>query len=263
MPKRTGLCETGPDGVAGATVFVSTTRLCGTRLMPRAPRASPRTRPSASCNPDLGVCDETGASGRDLWCERGHPIKHVSHNRLPVTVSAIRATSKARWREERSMEKISPRPARTPGCKPKKQGRRPIAPPRLFVLWNHPCQNRSLSGRLNVWTRVWRSLPQPVPMLISENVGECARPSCYRVSVARATGPDPAISSVFTGLASSARSLLWVATVVAYCVCSPCAPTYSDVSPSAASGRLLPVSGIEKAPGTRPGAMGRKGTVPN
>lgn len=136
-----------------------------------------------------------------------------------------------------------------------KKGRRPIAPPRLFVLWNHPCQNRSLPGRLNVWTRIWRSLPRPVPMLISENVGECARPRCYRVSVTRTTGPDPAISSVFTGLASPGWSLLSVATVIAYSVCSPCARPYSDVRPSAANGRFLPADGTKERP--EPGGSGR------
>lgn len=84
----------------------------------------------------------------------------------------------------------------------RKRGGAPLRRPASLYFGITRVRNRSLPGRLNVWTRIWRSLPRPVPMLISENVGECARPRCYRVSVARTTGPDPAISSVFTGLAS-------------------------------------------------------------
>ncbi len=154
------------------------------------------------------------------------------------------------------------RPPRGLSAKAEKKGRRPIAPPRLFVLWNHPCQNRSLSGRLNVWTRTWRSLPRPVPMLISENVGECARPRCYRVSVARATGPDPAISSVFTGLASLVGRFVGSDGVCVYSICSRRGAPYSGVFSPSASGRVLPADGTKSAPGRAArgagGATGRR-----
>ena len=93
---------------------------------------------------------------------------------------------------------------------PRERGGAPLRRPASSVLWNHPCLCESMldSQVMNLGPlRVFLSSVRP--KCVSENVGECARPRCHRTSVARSAGPNCAFSSLFTGLASSRRSLRW------------------------------------------------------
>ena len=83
------------------------------------------------------------------------------------------------------------------------RGGAPLRRPASSVLWNHPCLYESLwTTGYETWARFECSCHQSVPKCVSENVGECARPRCYRTSVARSAGPNCAFSSLFIGLAS-------------------------------------------------------------
>ena len=76
------------------------------------------------------------------------------------------------------------------------------APPRLYFGITRVSANQYWTTGYSTWARFECSCHQSVPKYVSENVGECARPRCYRTSVARSAGPNCTFSSLFTGLAS-------------------------------------------------------------
>ena len=76
------------------------------------------------------------------------------------------------------------------------------APPRLYFGITRVSAYRWWTTGYSSWARFECSCHQSVPKYVSENVGECARPRCYRTSVARSAGPNCTFSSLFIGLAS-------------------------------------------------------------
>lgn len=80
--------------------------------------------------------------------------------------------------------------------------------------------------RFYVWTRSVASFINPTRCTYRKTLASALARS-YRVSVARKAGPNPAISSVFTGLASSSGRFVGSDDVLCYSACSTgCSPLF-------------------------------------